>query len=309
MKRFRTVVGITVSGTLLLVICAFAGNPAAARSQAPIPPPQKPVVRHTPIEQLSVEVLRLTEQKVLNTGQGRSLSTKLDNAIDGLMVGDPDAVLRPLHAFRQEIGALVFAQVVGGKDGLLLQELADQAIHGVSAVKDVPRVLPGVMPCPAPSPCEVLRLHVDQSAPSGGDGSTEAPFRTITEALAAADRAEACGVDVVLHPGVYRESVTLTRATRIEGTSDRPIITGRIFNGAGHSLQVSGITLEGSPAPGAIVVDGPCGSSTEVANLVIRNANRYGIFQRRGSLRVIGTVIRGTVPDPGDADTGRAIRL
>lgn len=309
MKRFHTAVGITVTAMLLLVISAVVGGAAVPESQEPIPPPQQLVAPHEAIAQLGFEVLRLTEQQVLNSGQGVSLSTKLDNAADGLMVGDPDAVLRPLNAFNRELGALVFAQVIGSKDALPLLDLANQAILGVSSVNDLPRALPGITPCPTPGPCEALVLHVDQSASAGGDGSADAPFRTIAEALAAADTAQACGVEIILHPGMYRESVTLTRALRIEGTVDRPVIVGRIFNGAGHPLEVSRVALEGSPAPGAIVVDGPCGSSTEVANVVIRNANHHGIYQRRGSLRVIGTDIRGTVPAPGDADTGRAIRL
>lgn len=309
MKHRRAAFAVTITGGLLIAAAGAAGTPATTASQDPLPPPQQLLAPHEAILQLGVEVDRLGEQRVLNGGQSTSLTTKLDRASDGLTVGNPDAVLRSLNAFDQEVGALVAGQVVGGKDATVLRNLTRQAIDGVRAVTRLPFVEPVFVPCPTPGPCEELVVHVDDSARSGGDGSADHPYRTLAEALAAAAAAKACGVEIVLHAGTYHESITLARPTRIEGTPDRPVIIGSLYNLAGHTLEVSRVVFERSPAPGAIVVDGLCGSSTRVANVVIRNAVRHGIYQRRGALRVIGTEIRGTVPDAADLTTGRAIRL
>ncbi len=70
--------------------------------------------------------------------------------------------------------------------------------------------------------------HVSASAGSGGDGSAESPFKTITEA---ANIAKA-GDKVIIHEGKYRETVTPQNS----GTAKNPIV----FEAAeGESVTVS----------------------------------------------------------------------
>lgn len=277
--------------------------------QDELPPPPQQLAPHEAISQLGDEVHRLTEQRILTRGQDRSLTTKLDHVSDALRVGDLEGAVRQVAAFDREASALIAARVIGGKDALLLQGLTEQASAGLRAARDVPFVGPAFKPCLAPGVCEKRVLHVDQKARSGGNGSVDAPYRSIAEALVAADEAQVCGVEIVLHAGIYTESIRVTRATRIDGSPDRPIIIGSLHNPDGHELSVSRVVFEDSPAPGAIVADGPCGAVTEITGVTIRNAASHGVFQRGGALRIVGLDARGTMPDPADGNTGRAIRL
>ncbi len=64
-----------------------------------------------------------------------------------------------------------------------------------------------------------MRYYVSSAARRSGDGSADAPFQTISEAAALA----AAGDEVIVSPGVYRESVH----PRLGGDSDRNRVTYR----------------------------------------------------------------------------------
>ncbi|WP_328421334.1 DUF1565 domain-containing protein [Micromonospora sp. NBC_00389] len=117
------------------------------------------------------------------------------------------------------LARLALVPLIGGT-GLVGPAAPAAAAPGASVAAPVPAI--------APLPAAVgAEFYVSKSGcVAGGDGSLTAPFCTITQAAAVAGP----GQTVLVQPGEYRESVTLTRS----GTEGAPI-TFRAVNGPGLS--------------------------------------------------------------------------
>lgn len=109
----------------------------------------------------------------------------------------------------------------------------------------VPTCLVGGSPC---LPTADIVLHVDGSYPAGGNGSPAAPFQTLQEAVLASS----AGVDILVRPGVYQETLTLPRGVNLLGvlangqvpTIDGGSATGPVIMAAGDN-RICGFTIEG----------------------------------------------------------------
>ncbi|SCF39013.1 Right handed beta helix region [Micromonospora viridifaciens] len=125
-------------------------------------------------------------------------------------------------------------------------------------------------PASAPTVSTGSELFVSQTnCASGGDGSAEAPFCTISAAAAVVQP----GQTVLVQPGIYQETVAFTRSGteaapitfRAINTTDRMVqvgdynttaITGTIFTlRQVHDVVVEGFTLYGASGYAAVVVD------------------------------------------------------
>jgi hypothetical protein len=133
-------------------------------------------------------------------------------------------------------------------------------------------------------------LCVNQSATPGGDGSKERPFQKINDALAAS-KGRYQNVIVDIGPGSYRENLeisnnTTLRKSTISGTArGESALVGYVHNNNAVTLQIDGMRIANSDAPGAIVVNNS-GAKTVLKNVSVDRANRYGIYQRGGTLTI-----------------------
>ena len=128
----------------------------------------------------------------------------------------------------------------------------------------------------------MVTYHVSADVGYGGDGSEEAPFGTIARALEHAGALEAMKVRVILHFGIYDESVTITRATDIIGQEPIPKIRGTI-DGAGRNLRLE--------------------------NIEVREAPDYGILQAGGALEMTNCRTVGPRRSNDDPASGRGLKL
>lgn len=281
---------------------------SVARAQQPISEPAP----HELLARIELQLDLLLEQQVLNKGRHTSLATKLRHALGALEGGDPRKALVHVSSFSKEVHALAGAGVIDTKAAQVILEAGAEVQAGIETALVLPRVLSIENPCAPATPCEPLVLHVDATADEStkSDGSTGAPYRTIAEALQRADKEAPCGVEIVLAEGTYRESVEVTRTLWLRGRgASRTIIEGSILNGNGHGLHVAGIHFRGSPDPGAIVVDGPCRSVTELSQVWISGATRNGILQRGGTLRGFALSVNETRAMADERLAGAGIRL
>lgn len=120
-------------------------------------------------------------------------------------------------------------------------------------------------------------VYVSATAPTGGDGSTNAPFSTINKAIN-----ETQAKTVIVLPGLYRETVALSRTvaivapygpnyTHISSTGNGVEITGSAVSPAIQGLMISAL------GEGIWAKDGWYGSIW-MANLVIHNVGANGIY-------------------------------
>ncbi len=93
---------------------------------------------------------------------------------------------------------------------------------------------------------------------SGGDGSAANPYATISHAVGVAP----AGATVVVGPGTYAESVTISKLIVLTSQSADPSNT--IINALGQ--------------PNGIVVYGPATAKTIIEGFTVENANNHGIF-------------------------------
>lgn len=118
----------------------------------------------------------------------------------------------------------------------------------------------------APWAGEVVSTWVSEEAADGGDGSEEAPFRTISEGMDAA--AEAGGGVVAVLPGTYAESLTLgeehegvrvigrcTELVQVDVVEDAPGVEVALA-AEGDGASISGLRVVGG-APGVWLESGP----------------------------------------------------
>lgn len=153
-------------------------------------------------------------------------------------------------------------------------------------------------------------LHVNDDAAEGGDGSGDAPFRTIAEALALT-RVEGAARNIALWPGSYAESLAL--AADVAGLSDN----GLTMQGCGSTevtlappdkddpgikiseaadVTIAGMTIDGGKR-GFWVWQG---ATVAVADMAVIGSSRAGVVID-GSDSIV-TLDRVAVSDP-QADT------
>jgi len=118
----------------------------------------------------------------------------------------------------------------------------------------------------------VIAVHGQQStiiyvSPTGsdakGNGSSTNPYATITHAVGVAP----AGAILMIAPGTYTESVTITKPLTLESESSQP--TNTIINAAG---ELNGVAITGANANG-----------TTIEGLTVENANAEGIYVQDAS--------------------------
>lgn len=102
-------------------------------------------------------------------------------------------------------------------------------------------------------------------SPSGSDasgaGTAASPFATVAKGLSSA---QAGGI-VMLEPGVYKTSVTITKAVTLESDAAKPGAVGNtVIDAAG---QIHGIVVQGKGSSGTVI-----------EGLTVRNAQKEGIL-------------------------------
>jgi len=297
---------VVVVATLALLAATV---PLAPQEQLPPPAPLAP---HELIESASSLMSALAETGAITKGQAQSLLVKLEDASQALWQANAGAAIRHLGAFQHQVEALAQGGQLGSKDATTLADYATQASNAIEQlafnIPSVARV--GNASCQQVACPQPLVLYVDgRQAHLAPDGSQARPFRSIAAALAAAEEEGACGVEIHLARGMYSGDILLTRHTRIIGDETRATtIRGSIIDEGGYDLDLRGITIASSPAPGGVVAQ-PCPANVDLSAVVVDGATRYGVRQDGGSLRMFATRVRATLAQSDDVYAGSGVRL
>lgn len=270
---------------------------------------------HNTITQLSDAVDELVVSKTLAPGREKALMSSLDEAKAELNQGNAQQVKTHLGIFKRDIKVLIKTGMLSPQAG---QPLIDKATEiqerlegleiGGWIAKPLPFRLTG---CVEKPPCRYTILHVSGAARFQGEaeGSRERPFSTIGEALEYGKNLDVCGIEVWISKGSYDDDLILSRSTRIQGDSkESVIIVGSILNYGGYDLSVQDVTIRDTNDHGGIIIDAPC-ATTFVMRVLIDQVQRYGIYQRGGTLTIIGTEIRETRAEADSIAAGTGIYL
>jgi hypothetical protein len=250
------------------------------------------------VDGLRAAVTDLSADRTLDRQYAADLVGPLDDAVAALREGNGKDAAGDLRRFARGV------EQVEARSKLDSQDAQSLTKAGLALESELTTLLTTV-PLPMPRPpiclgvdCAFVTFHVERAGlpdKTTPDGSASAPFRSIHEALAEAQRRDACGVAVILHgPGPYTETIEITRHTRITGSGPGPAtLVGSIINRTASRLELTGLRLERAPTPGAVIVDHPC-ADTSLTAVNIVNAEHHGIWQRGGTLRaglvgVVGT--------------------
>jgi hypothetical protein len=160
-----------------------------------------------------------------------------------------------------------------------------------------------------PAGCKPEALYIDADVPKTGDGSIKAPFATVREALAHAEKVQACAIFARVAPGDYAEGpLTVSLPT---------ILVGRLgvniqgsFEVVSPTLVLSTITVIGDPQSLQPSVLGK-----GVAHLGLRRVRfvapcGHAIrLDGPGAMRAVGVYISRVCTLPDDPASGSAIHL
>jgi hypothetical protein len=183
--------------------------------------------------------------------------------------------------------------------------------------------LPGDTTCRAVDTCADVTgdLFVDVAAEAGGDGTRARPFRTISDAIAAASD----GKTIAVADGVYTENVVNKPLTLIGRCTGKVQLTGAdgtkpVVHFTNGKSVLRSVALTGTIDVGAANVtlsslwihdvDGTAvrtanASVTALVNVLVEGAKGYGLAITGGTASVDGVVVRGTRPlDTGDRGIG-----
>jgi len=142
-------------------------------------------------------------------------------------------------------------------------------------------------------------LYVSEGA-TGGTGSRDQPFGTVTEALTAA----ALGDVVAIGVGTYRERVSLPSGVKVIGACAAGVtIRGADVGGAAASLRH--VTLGGGLGSGLLA--GP-DSGISLDGVIVHEASYGGIIIRGGSVTGHQVVVTDTMNVEVDDGCGVAVR-
>ncbi|MBI5517354.1 MAG: DUF1565 domain-containing protein [Deltaproteobacteria bacterium] len=159
-------------------------------------------------------------------------------------------------------------------------------------------------------PPDARVIHVRQGAINSPDGSEEAPYPTITRALAVL-RSEAW---VRVAPGTYRENLSLQESVHLVGCRHRVTLVGIdralptvLVAQLGVEAELVGLTIQGA-GPGVVVESGARATlrgvdleGNELAAVVARHTVGSRAVPR---VELDGCVARATRPTPGDQEGG-----
>jgi hypothetical protein len=155
-------------------------------------------------------------------------------------------------------------------------------------------------PAPAGEPVRP-ELWVDPGALEAGDGTRQAPFKTLPEAL---ERAQGPAV-IRLATGMFRGPFAPPDGTSIVGSGATVIFAGQdgaVFSPAG-SLELSELVVQG----------GEVGIATSheltLTHVELSSQRRTGVFQSSGTLRATGSRFSGSVAGAVGARAGEGARL
>jgi hypothetical protein len=166
-----------------------------------------------------------------------------------------------------------------------------------------------VPPPSAPSGPEVTYVVRQTSGGYTPDGTSTYPFWSISQAYDAARAVDSRLVELSVDGGYYEEPVNIDRNTVLRAvTGTRPIIASTLMCTRAVQLEITGFSLLGAPSPGALQVLVP-GSSVSLTDVEIREATRYGIFQRGGEIQLRSVTIRDTRRERGQMEYGAALVL
>jgi hypothetical protein len=154
-----------------------------------------------------------------------------------------------------------------------------------------------------------LQIHVDPSGSDAtGTGTPGNPYMTIQKALDVATAGNLDGSLVLVHPGVYFESLLMTERVKLQGYGPGPgpgasVIDGRFFNFGGISAtdfaaKIAGVAYDGPttvPMGQVVTVVAENGEFTDSFNAQIDG------FAIRGGTRVRGN---RTIPAMGGSQGG-----
>lgn len=139
------------------------------------------------------------------------------------------------------------------------------------------------------------------------DGTAERPFASVADALAQAETAGVCGVDVLVDRGSYTGNLTITRNTRILGLlGKRPEIRGSVVNTGPYELRLDAVDL--APSGNGVFVDHPC-ATTFLEQVEIADAVGYGIRQSGGTLDARGVLVFRTQAEADYVTKGSGVYL
>ena len=164
-------------------------------------------------------------------------------------------------------------------------------------------------PSPAASGPEVTYNVREGPGTYVPDGTPAHPYRSISEAYDAAKAIDSRRVELVVDGGYYDEPLNFDRNTILRATpGTRPIIASTITCTRALQLEITGFSLMGAPSPGALQVLVP-GSSVSLVDVEIREAHRYGIYQRGGEIELRAVTVRDTRREPGQMEYGTGVVL
>ena len=136
------------------------------------------------------------------------------------------------------------------------------------------------------------QLYVSIAGSDANSGSSSAPLRTISRAIALAKP----GQTIIVDPGTYNEQINITSPVTLEGENANTTI----INASGY---MNGINIIGHGANGTVV-----------SNLTVENADNHGIYaQDVGNVRILHNIVEhngvsATVcPQPPTKPTGPCI--
>jgi hypothetical protein len=156
-----------------------------------------------------------------------------------------------------------------------------------------------------PAGCTSVKIHVDGAAKKGGDGSANAPFVTVGEAVAAGEKLQPCAMTAVIAPGKYAEGTVVTRIPTVIAGATKDVTLQMAFEPL-QSLIVSGLTL-------ADVKTTPVAATFKAALVFLGvnflNPGRHAVRQHGGTLTMSDVQVRGVWTWPDDPSSGSAIHL
>jgi len=141
------------------------------------------------------------------------------------------------------------------------------------------------------------------------DGTSAHPYRSVSEAYDAAKAIDSRHVELVVDGGYYDEALNLDRNTILRAApGSRPIIASTITCTRALQLEITGFSLMGAPSPGALQVLVP-GSIVSIVDVEIREAHRYGIYQRGGEIELRAVTVCETRREAGQMEYGTGVLL